>query len=157
MIKVNKIIVILLTAIALAVCSVCPVYALEGYDNWKSIGEYNNDAEMPHYFHIFEDCGVLARGVANSNGYLLIDGDFNKYDDGASGVRLTIEVRDADTHETLLTITADNTDISAPTRFRDLVPVHKNQKIELFFDASSIDNPPGFYRWAAVEYTVIIT
>lgn len=156
MIKVNKIISSLLTILILMMCSACPVYASDVYDVWKSVGSYNNDNELPHYFHIFEDCGVLARGIVNSSGYLLIDGDFNKYDNGTSGVRLTIKVRDADNHKVLKTITRDNTDISTPTTFRELVPVTAGQKIELFFDASSINNPPGFYRWAAVEYTVVI-
>lgn len=92
--KANKIIAIFLTAAVLMVCFACPTYALSGYDDWKHVSY-----PAAHYFHIFTDCGVLSRGVANCSGYLIIDGDFNKYDDGESSVRLTIEIRDADTHE----------------------------------------------------------
>ena len=98
----------------------------------------------------------ITKGLVQNDGILILEGDFNKYDDGASGVRLTIEIRDGDTHEVLRRITADNTDISKPTKYSTVVGVKKNQKIELFFDASSINNPPGFYRWAAVEYDIFI-
>lgn len=91
--------------------------------------------------------------IMGQSGTLLISGNFYGADGyaSASPIKLTVEIRSATTNAVLgRTIAVDS--LSGATPFAVSCNVSQGQKIQLFFDASSVANPPGIYRKAHVSY-----
>ena len=88
-----------------------------------------------------------------NSGTLRISGYFYGADGYAtsSPIVLTVKILDVSTGATL-SKTVVNDDLSGSTAFSTSCYVTAGQRIQLFFDASSIANPPGIYRKAHVTY-----
>ena len=86
------------------------------------------------------------------SGRLLISGYFYGTDGFASSspIALTVEIRN--TSGAVLGRTYVNDNRSGNVPFAVSASVSAGQQIQLFFDASSIANPPGIYRSAYVNY-----
>lgn len=92
--------------------------------------------------------------IINESGRLRISGTFCKADSANySNVKLTVEIREHGTGNVLGRCVVDNS--SYPNRNDFLVDadVYSGQKIQIFFDVSSVNNPPGPYRKANVSYS----
>lgn len=87
-----------------------------------------------------------------NSGTLLISGNFYGADGYASASPIKLTVRIQSTSGSILSSTVVVDDRSGSTPFAVSCPVSQGQKIQLFFDASSIANPPGIYRKAHVAY-----
>ena len=85
-------------------------------------------------------------------GRLLISGYFYGNDGFASShpIKLTVEIRS--TSGTVLARTIEIDDRSGNVDFAVAANVTAGQKIQLFFDASSVSTSPGIYRSAYVAY-----
>ena len=90
--------------------------------------------------------------IGNS-GTLRISGSFYGADGyaTASPIVLTVRIIDASSKATLAS-TVVNDDLSGSTSFSTSCYLTAGRKIQIFFDASSIANPPGIYRKAHVTY-----
>ena len=87
-----------------------------------------------------------------SSGTLVIYGTFygsDGYSD-VSPIKLTAQIRSTSGTVRAQTIRVD--DRSGAVSFSMSCSVSKGDKIQLYFDASSIANPPGIYREAFVSY-----
>ena len=86
------------------------------------------------------------------SGRLLISGYFYGTDGFASSspIALTVEIRNTSGAVLGRTYVDDNRSGNVP--FAVSASVSAGQQIQLFFDASSIANPPGIYRSAYVNY-----
>ena len=90
------------------------------------------------------------------SGTLVISGSFYG-DDGyanSSPIKLTAQIRSTSGVVKASTVEVD--DRSGATFFSVVASVSAGEKIQLFFDASSIANPPGIYRSAHVSYDYAI-
>ena len=87
-----------------------------------------------------------------NSGTLLISGNFYGADGYASASPIKLTVRIQSTSGSILSTTIVVDDMSGSTPFAVSCPVSQGQKIQLFFDASSVANPPGIYRKAHVAY-----
>lgn len=91
--------------------------------------------------------------VINESGVLVVYGHFWKADSASySNVKLTVEIREYGTNRVLNRVVAYNTQYPIGDPFFIEANVTAGQKIQLFFDVSSIDNPPGPLRKATVRY-----
>lgn len=90
--------------------------------------------------------------IMGDSANLVVFGDFCKADTGASNIKLTVEIRDYPSGRVLASTVVNNTNYPNSNMFFLYAPVSAGQKIQIFFDASSINNPPGFYRKAFVSY-----
>ena len=91
-----------------------------------------------------------------NSGTLVISGSFYG-DDGyanSSPIKLTAQIRSTSGVVKASTVEVD--DRSGATFFSVVASVSAGEKIQLFFDASSIANPPGIYRSAHVSYDYAI-
>ena len=91
-----------------------------------------------------------------NSGTLVISGSFYG-DDGyanSSPIKLTAQIRSTSGVVRASTVVVD--DRSGATGFVMSCHVTAGDKIQLYFDASSIANPPGIYRSAYVEYNYAI-
>lgn len=87
-----------------------------------------------------------------NSGTLRISGSFYGADGYASASPIKLTVRIQSTSGTVLSSTIAVDELSGATPFSVSCPVSQGQKIQLFFDASSVANPPGIYRKAHVTY-----
>ena len=166
----QKIIVFLLTA-SVAIFSVTPVFAQE--DNQvvtkentattSAIGESITDAVTRAGnetwsgsgfggSYTFIDYNLTPVKTMGESGTLIISGSFTGNDGyaNASPIKLTVQIRS--TSGAVLGSTVVGDDRSGATHFAVTAPVSKGQQIQLYFDASSIANPPGILRSAYVAY-----
>ena len=100
----------------------------------------------------FTDYNLTPIKTMGSSGTLLIYGSFYG-DDGYSDVspiKLTAQIRN--TNGTVRTETVRVDDRSGHVSFAMSCSVSKGDQIQLFFDASSVANPPGILRSAYVTY-----
>ena len=91
-----------------------------------------------------------------NSGTLVISGSFYG-DDGyanSSPIKLTAQIRSTSGVVRASTVVVD--DRSGATGFVMSCRVTAGDKVQLYFDASSIANPPGIYRSAYVEYNYAI-
>ena len=90
-------------------------------------------------------------------GTLHIEGRFYGEDQDAdiSPIKLTAEIRN--TSGTTLASTVRTDDRSGFVNFSMSCPVSYGQQVRIYFDASSISNPPGYYRKAYIEYWYYIS
>ena len=100
----------------------------------------------------FTDYNLTPVKTMGKSGTLVISGSFYG-DDGyanSSRIKLTAQIRSTSGAVKASTIVVD--DRSGSTFFAVSCNVSAGEKIQLYFDASSIANPPGIYRSAYVSY-----
>ena len=104
----------------------------------------------------FTDYNLTPVKTMGSSGTLVISGTFYG-DDGYSDVspiQLTAQIRSTSGAVRAQTVRVD--DRSGAVSFSVSCSVSRGDQIQLFFDASSIANPPGIYRSAYVSYDYAI-
>lgn len=144
--KLKKVITCCILAMTLCIVSVMPAFAAEV---WYSGQNYYAN-------YTFHDTNLTPyKEIANS-GTLVVGGSFYKNDQGSSNIKLTVEIRDYSSGRVLARTVVENSNYPYRNDFLVEAPVSAGQKIQLFFDASSVNNPPGFYRSAYVDYTSLI-
>lgn len=106
--------------------------------------------------YTFNNYNLTPVKTMGQSGTLLISGWFYGNDGFASSspIALTVEIRS--TSGAVLGRTSVYDDRSGNVPFAVSANVSAGQKIQLFFDASSIANPPGIYRSAYVYYNYAI-
>lgn len=104
----------------------------------------------------FTDYNLTPVKTMGQSGTLVISGSFYGADGYAnsSRIKLTAQIRSTSGAVKSYTIVVD--DRSGSTPFTVSCPVSAGEKIQLYFDASSVANPPGIYRSAYVEYDYAI-
>lgn len=115
-----------------------------GNETWTGSGLAGN--------YTFNNYNLTPVKTMGKSGTLLIHGSFYG-DDGfatSSPIQLTVEIRTTSGAVKARTIRVD--DHSGATSFSVSAPVSAGEQIQLYFDASSVANPPGIYRSAHVEY-----
>lgn len=115
-----------------------------GNETWTGSGLAGN--------YTFRDNNLTPVKTMGKSGTLLIYGSFYG-DDGYSDVspiQLTVQIRSTSGAVKTSTVRVD--DRSGATSFSISCPVSYGEQIQLFFDASSVANPPGIYRSAHVTY-----
>ena len=102
--------------------------------------------------YTFNNYNLTPVKTMGKSGRLLISGYFYGTDGYASSspIALTVEIRS--TSGAVLGHTYVNDNRSGNVPFAVSASVSAGQQIQLFFDASSIANPPGIYRSAYVNY-----
>lgn len=159
--KVKRLLVTLVATVTTLVATVVPAFAAPesttsddvivesvtpkaGNETWSGSGfggayTFNNNNLTP----------VKTMG---RSGRLLISGYFYGNDGYAtsSPIKLTVEIRS--TSGAVLGRTSVIDDLSGAVDFSVAANVSAGQRIQLFFDASSVANPPGIYRSAYVSY-----
>ena len=157
--KLKRLLISLVASATMLVTTVCPAFAAEetttvetetvspraGTETWTGSGfggAYN-----------FTDTNTTPVKTMGQSGRLLISGWFYGNDGYASSspIILTVEIRS--TSGAVLGRTTVIDDRSGNVDFSVAANVSAGQKIQLFFDASSIANPPGIYRSAYVSYS----
>ena len=115
-----------------------------GNETWTGSGLAGN--------YTFRDYNLTPIKTMGKSGTLLIYGSFYG-DDGyadVSPIQLTAQIRSTSGAVKTSTVRVD--DRSGATSFSISCPVSYGEQIQLFFDASSVANPPGIYRSAHVTY-----
>lgn len=102
--------------------------------------------------YTFENYNLTPVKTMGQSGTLRISGNFYGSDGYAAVSPILLTVRIQSTSGTVLASTSINDSRSGSTPFSLSCHVSAGQKIQLFFDASSIANPPGIYREAHVTY-----
>lgn len=104
----------------------------------------------------FTDYNLTPVKTMGNSGTLVISGNFYGADGYAnsSRIKLTAQIRSTSGVVKASTIVVD--DRSGSTPFTVSCSVSAGEKIQLYFDASSIANPPGIYRSAYVSYDYAI-
>ena len=157
--KIRRLLVGLVATASMLIATVSPAFAAEetttvetetvspraGTETWTGSGfggAYN-----------FTDTNTTPVKTMGQSGRLLISGWFYGNDGYASSspIILTVEIRS--TSGAVLGRTTVIDDRSGNVDFSVAANVSAGQKIQLFFDASSIANPPGIYRSAYVSYS----
>ena len=102
--------------------------------------------------YTFENNNLTPVKTMGQSGTLRISGSFYGADGyaSASPIKLTVEIRSTSGAVLARTIATD--DRTGSTPFGLSCNVTQGQRIQIFFDASSIANPPGIYRSAHVTY-----
>lgn len=107
--------------------------------------------------YTFTDYNLTPVKTMGKSGTLVISGSFRGTDGYAdvSPIKLTAQIRPAYSSSAKgSTVVVDNG--SGATSFAVTCSVSKGEQIQLFFDASSVANPPGIYRSAYIEYDYAI-
>ena len=115
-----------------------------GNETWTGSGLAGN--------YTFYNNNLTPVKTMGKSGTLLIYGSFYG-DDGyadVSPIQLTAQIRSTSGAVKATTVRVD--DRSGATSFSISCPVSYGEQIQLFFDASSVANPPGIYRSAHVTY-----
>ena len=115
-----------------------------GNETWNGSGLGGN--------YTFNNYNLTPIKTMGKSGTLLIYGSFYG-DDGyadVSPIQLTAQIRSTSGAVKTSTVRVD--DRSGATSFSISCPVSYGEQILLFFDASSVANPPGIYRSAHVTY-----
>lgn len=115
-----------------------------GAETWSSSGLAGN--------YTFEDYNLTPVKTIGKSGTLVINGSFYG-DDGyaiSSPIRLTVQIRSTSGSVKAATAPIDNRTGSTP--FSLSCAVTAGEQIQLYFDASSLANPPGILRKAHVTY-----
>ena len=102
--------------------------------------------------YTFTNYNLTPVKTMGTSGTLLIYGTFygnDGYSD-VSPIKLTVQIRSTSGAVRAQTVRVD--DLSGAVSFSVSCSVSKGDTIQLYFDASSIANPPGIYRKAFVSY-----
>ena len=102
--------------------------------------------------YTFTNYNLTPVKTMGQSGTLIISGSFTGQDGYAnsSPIKLTAQIRSTSGAVKASTVEVD--DRSGATFFSVVASVRAGERIQLFFDASSIANPPGIYRSAYVSY-----
>ena len=102
--------------------------------------------------YTFNNYNLTPVKTMGKSGRLLISGYFYGTDGYASSspIKLTVQIRSTNGNVLASTEVIDTRNGNIP--FSVAANVTAGQQIRLFFDASSIANPPGIYRSAYVNY-----
>ena len=119
-----------------------------GNETWTNSGHGGD--------YTFNNNNLTPVKTMGKSGTLLISGYFYGTDGFASSspIKLTVQIRS--TSGTTLVSRSFVDDRSGNVPFSISVNVSAGQQVQLFFDASSIANPPGIYRSAYVYYNYAI-
>ena len=158
----KRLLISLVASATMLVTTVCPAFAAEetttvetetvspraGTETWTGSGFGGA--------YTFNNYNLTPVKTMGKSGRLLISGYFYGTDGYASSspIALTVEIRS--TSGTVLGRTYANDNRSGNVPFAVSASVSAGQKIQLYFDASSIANPPGIYRSAYVYYNYAI-
>ncbi len=145
--KIKKIITSVMLVIAMCVLTAQPALAATNNEIWY-IDHYGNYKAS----YTFTDTNLTPYKIMGNTANLVVFGKFKKADTGRSNIKLTVQIRDYPSGRVLDQMVVDNTNYPNTNMFFLATTVTAGQKIQLFFDASSINNPPGFYRKAWVDY-----
>lgn len=156
--KIKKLLVGLVASASMLIATVSPALAAEetvsmevetaspraGNETWTGSGFGGA--------YTFNNYNLTPVKTMGKSGRLLISGYFYGNDGYASSspIVLTVEIRS--TSGTVLGRTTVYDDRSGNVDFSVAANVSAGQQIQLYFDASSIANPPGIYRSAFVAY-----
>ena len=162
--KFKRILVGLVSTVTMLTATVVPAFAAEEHsDSFTEIVDesdstvtragnetWNGSGHGGSY--TFTNNNLTPVKTMGSSGRLLISGSFYGNDGYASSspIKLTVEIRS--TSGAVLARTSVIDDRSGNVPFAVSANVSAGQQIQLFFDASSIANPPGIYRSAYVNY-----
>ena len=115
-----------------------------GNETWTGSGLGGN--------YTFNNYNLTPIKTMGKSGTLLIHGSFYGADGFAtsSPIKLTVEIRTTSGVVKARTVVTD--DHSGAAAFSVAATVSAGEQIQLYFDASSIANPPGIYRSAHVLY-----
>lgn len=107
--------------------------------------------------YTFYDYNLTPVKTMGNSGTLLVYGNFHCADGFASShpIALTVQIRN--TAGRVLEYTSIVDSLSGSTPFAVSYHVNAGDKIQLYFDASSVGAQPGIYRSAYVEYSYIIS
>ena len=144
---VKSVIACMMAMVMMCLVSVQPAMAAE---TWTIAGS-NYD-----YDFTFVDDNLTPYKNIGDTGTLVVYGYFYKADSGASNIKLTVQIRDYPSGQVLAQTVVNNNNYPFSDNFNLSTSVYSGQKVQLYFDASSINNPPGFYRSAYVNYSVYI-
>lgn len=142
--------------IAIVVCAMLAITATPafaaGTEDWS-----NTSRTYVGSMHMTNNNLTQVKTIRRS-GTLHIVGHFYGEDAHAasSPIRLTAEIRRAYGGGTLAS-TVKNDNRSGLIDFEVSCPVTNGQQLQIYFDASSISNPPGYYRKAFIEYWYYIS
>ena len=156
--KLKRLLISLVVSATMLVTTVCPAFAAEetttvetetvspraGTETWTGSGFGGA--------YTFNNYNLTPVKTMGKSGRLLISGYFYGTDGYASSspIVLTVEIRT--TSGTVLGRTTVYDNRSGNVPFAVSANVTAGQRIQLFFDASSVANPPGIYRSALVAY-----
>ena len=156
--KLKRLLISLVVSATMLVTTVCPAFAAEetttvetetvspraGTETWTGSGFGGA--------YTFNNYNLTPVKTMGKSGRLLISGYFYGTDGYASSspIVLTVEIRT--TSGTVLGRTTVYDNRSGNVPFAVSANVTAGQQIQLFFDASSVANPPGIYRSAFVAY-----
>lgn len=148
----NKIKMIITSVFFITVMCLSTITAsAAGQEVWSFGNTYTSE-------YTFTDTNLTPIKTISGNGVMYVSGDFWKADTGASDIGLTIQVREYPSGKILGQSYSPNPlRPNDPTYFSVAAEVYNGQRIQLWFDASSISNPPGFFRSAHVKYDCTIS
>ena len=146
--KIKRIITSLMLVMAVCICSIQPAFAAT-HDTWKANTSYD-------YGFTFTDDNLTPYKTCRDAGDLVISGSFKKADTGSSNIKLKAQLRAYPSGAILDETVVYNYNYPHVDYFMLSAHVSAGQKVQIYFDASSINNPPGFYRKAKVSYTAFI-
>ncbi len=156
--KIKKLLVGLLVSASMFITTVSPALAAEetvsmevetaspraGNETWTGSGFGGS--------YTFTNNNLTPIKTMGKSGRLLISGHFYGTDGFASSspIKLTVQIRSTNGNVLASTEVIDTR--NGNIHFSVAANVTAGQQIRLFFDASSIANPPGIYRSAFVAY-----
>ena len=120
--------------------------------HWQAGNTYTSE-------YTFNNNNLTPYKVLHSGSYIFLTGEFRRADSSNSQIQLTVQIRDYDTGEILSSqvIKDLHNDGATSTSFiGGFANVYPGRRIQIFVDASSISNPPGFYRSAWVKYNIYV-
>ena len=157
--KIRRLLVGLVATASMLIATVSPAFAAEetttvetetvspraGTETWTGSGFGGA--------YTFNNYNLTPVKTMGKSGRLLISGYFYGTDGYASSspIKLTVQIRS--TSGTVLVSRSFVDDRSGNVPFSISVNVTAGQQVQLFFDASSIANPPGIYRSGYVSYS----
>ena len=145
--KIKKIITSAMLVMAICVLTIQPAFAAAKNETWyiDHVGNYKASYTLTNN-------NLTPYKIMGDTANLVVFGDFKKADTGSSNIKLTVQIREYPSGRVLAQTVVNNTNYPNSNMFFITTQVTAGQKIQLFFDASSINNPPGFYRKAWVDY-----
>ncbi len=145
--KIKKIITSVMLVMAMCVLTIQPAFAATNNETWYIDHDGNYKAS-----YTLTDNNLTPYKIMGDTANLVVFGNFKKADTGSSNIKLTVQIREYPSGRVLAQTVVNNTNYPNSNMFFITTQVTAGQKIQLFFDASSINNPPGFYRKAWVDY-----
>lgn len=146
---------ILLSAVMIFTC-ISPVTAFAaGTETWYKNGGY--PGTQVGSFNCVNNNLSPVKTIGQS-GYLYIWGTAEKSDPYAGNVVTTVEIRSYTTGGTLASTRSYAINPEGTLHYFETphIYVTAGQQIRIFFDVSSISNPPGPYRQAYISYAYVL-